>query len=191
MAPEGVPRKVMAVMSHNSCSVAVAAEIDGMVKRTRLPLLPLCVRQKRTGVPVRAAFEVVRMEAMRTASIFGSVGGGNWRISSHLVLVKVCVSRGAGFTFLLVGGVVGGIAGALRAAANEGLGGGTGPMEAGGLGGEGGDGGGGGGGMRDPGQAGGQVSAKLLVHEVVVTGEGLMGGEEGLVGVLEDSDISS
>lgn len=59
--------------------------------------------------------------------------------------MKVGVTRRTGFAFLVVGGVVCGFAGALVAAAKEGLGGGTRLLRAGGRGGEGGGSGGGGG----------------------------------------------
>lgn len=76
-APSGVPKEVMTVLSQNSSSVVVAADIMWTVRRTRFPLLLLRARQKRNSVPVRVAFEVVRMNAMRAASVVGSVRSGN------------------------------------------------------------------------------------------------------------------
>lgn len=56
MAPGELPREVLAVVSKNSFSVTAAAEIGGLVRGTRVHLLPRRARQKRTGVPLRAAF---------------------------------------------------------------------------------------------------------------------------------------
>lgn len=64
-APEAVSREVMAVVNRKSCLVVAGAEIAEMATRTRFTLLLMRARQKRSGVSLRAEFELLSIKASR------------------------------------------------------------------------------------------------------------------------------
>lgn len=86
--------------------MVAAALIERMVTRTRLLFFLLWAREKCTPWSVVALFTATRTESSRMVSSIEVVGGGVLIMSSHSLLGKWPLTKGVGFGFLVVVGVL-------------------------------------------------------------------------------------